>query len=102
LTNRCRGEPPDNAGRFIDWLCHIKGDEFENVRFAVFGCGNSDWKATFQKIPNLCDELLERHGGKRLVERGSGDASVGDFFQKFDEFEAGLWATLSKVVSNDV
>ncbi|KAJ7808342.1 hypothetical protein B0H14DRAFT_2870527 [Mycena olivaceomarginata] len=99
ITSSFEGEPPDNAGRFIDWLRHIKGDEFENVRFAVFGCGNSDWKATFQKIPNLCDELLERHGGKRLVERGSGDASVGDFFQKFDEFEAGLWATLSKEYS---
>lgn len=91
------GEPADNAVNFIDWLRHIQGNEFQDVRFAVFGCGNSDWKATFQKIPTLCDELFEQHGGNRLVPRGSGDASQGDFFQKFDEFVAGLWDTLSKV-----
>ncbi|KAF7346793.1 Fatty acid hydroxylase [Mycena sanguinolenta] len=100
ITSSFEGEPPDNAAQFIDWLRNIKnGNEFDNVRFAVFGCGNSDWKATFQKIPTLCDELLEKHGGRRLIERGSGDASAGDFFQKFDEFEAGLWATLSKEYS---
>ncbi|KAF7347083.1 Fatty acid hydroxylase [Mycena venus] len=97
VTASFEGEPPDNAARFIDWLRHLEGSEFDNVRFAVFGCGNSDWKATFQKIPTLCDELFEKHGGRRLVARGSGDASAGDFFQKFDEFEATLWATLSKV-----
>ncbi|KAJ6454166.1 fatty acid hydroxylase [Mycena sanguinolenta] len=100
ITSSFEGEPPDNAAQFIDWLRNIEsGNEFDNVRFAVFGCGNSDWKATFQKIPTLCDDLLEKHGGSRLIERGSGDASAGDFFQKFDEFEAGLWATLSKEYS---
>ncbi|KAF7346798.1 Fatty acid hydroxylase [Mycena sanguinolenta] len=100
ITLSFEGEPPDNAAQFIDWLRNVKdGNEFDNVRFAVFGCGNSDWKATFQKIPTLCDELLEKHGGRKLIERGSGDASAGDFFQKFDEFEAGLWTTLSKVYS---
>ncbi|KAJ6577595.1 fatty acid hydroxylase [Mycena capillaripes] len=100
ITASFEGEPADNAARFIDWLRHIEGNnEFNNVRFAVFGCGNSDWAATFQKIPILCDELFEKHGGSRLVARGSGDAGAGDFFQKFDEFEAGLWATLSKEYS---
>ncbi|KAF8148143.1 fatty acid hydroxylase [Mycena galopus ATCC 62051] len=99
ITSSFEGEPPDNAARFIDWLRNIDGNEFEDVRFSVFGCGNSDWKATFQKIPTLCDELIEAHGGRRLLERGSGDASAGDFFQNFDEFETGLWATLSKEYS---
>jgi cytochrome P450/NADPH-cytochrome P450 reductase len=83
----------------VDWLRHIEeeSNQLNNVRFAVFGCGNSDWTATFQKIPTLCDELFEKHGGSRLIPRGSGDAGAGDFFQKFDEFEAALWATLSKV-----
>ncbi|KAJ7259121.1 fatty acid hydroxylase [Mycena haematopus] len=101
VTASFEGEPPDNAARFIDWLRNIKdgSNEFNNLRYAVFGCGNSDWKATFQKIPTLCDDLLEKHGGKRLLERGSGDASAGDFFQRFDEFEAKLWATLSKEYS---
>ncbi|KAF7351739.1 Fatty acid hydroxylase [Mycena sanguinolenta] len=99
ITASYEGEPADNAARFIDWLRHLEGNVFHNVRFAVFGCGNSDWTATFQKIPTLCDELFEKHGGSRLVPRGSGDAGAGDFFQKFDEFEVGLWATLSKEYS---
>ncbi|KAJ6537331.1 fatty acid hydroxylase [Mycena sp. CBHHK59/15] len=89
ITASFEGEPADNAARFVDWLRNIEGGkEFENVRFAVFGCGNSDWTTTFQKIPILCDELFERHGGSRLVPRGAGDAGQGDFFQTFDEFEA--------------
>ncbi|KAJ7708609.1 fatty acid hydroxylase [Mycena metata] len=98
ITASFEGEPADNAARFVDWLRHLdeSNSEFTGVRFAVFGCGNSDWTATFQKIPILCDELFEKHGGKRLVERGSGDAGAGDFFQRWDEFEAGLWRTLEE------
>ncbi|KAJ7666812.1 fatty acid hydroxylase [Mycena polygramma] len=95
ITASFEGEPADNAVHFIDWLRNLNGDKLKNVRFAVFGCGNSDWTATFQKIPTLCDDLIEKHGGSRLVPRGSGDASSGAFFQSFDEFEAGLWETLS-------
>ncbi|KAJ7277919.1 fatty acid hydroxylase [Mycena rebaudengoi] len=99
ITASFEGEPADNAARFIDWLRHLEGNKLENVRFAVFGCGNSDWNATFQKIPILCDELLEKHGGSRLVPRGAGDARSANFFQTFDDFEANLWATLSKEYS---
>ncbi|KAJ7118091.1 cytochrome P450 [Mycena epipterygia] len=99
ITASFEGEPADNAVRFIDWLSNLHGKEVEGVRFAVFGCGNSDWTATFQKIPIMCDELLEMHGGRRFMVRGWGDASKGEFFQMFDEFEAGLWATLSKEYS---
>ncbi|KAJ7138272.1 bifunctional P-450/NADPH-P450 reductase [Mycena epipterygia] len=99
ITASFEGEPADNAVRFVDWLRNLHGNELEKVRFAVFGCGNSDWVATFQKIPTLCDELLEQHGGRRLMARGSGDASNGEFFQMFDEFEARLWAILSKEYS---
>ncbi|KAJ7622599.1 fatty acid hydroxylase [Mycena polygramma] len=99
VTASFEGEPADNAARFVDWLRSIEGNELNNVRFAVFGCGNSDWTATFQKIPILCDELFEKRGGNRLVTRGSGDAGAGDFFQKFEEFETRLWATLSQEYS---
>ena len=67
------------------------------MRFAVFGCGNRDWVNTYQRIPALVDATLEAHGAQRLVARGAGDASGGDFFEVFDEWEAGLWGTLSKV-----
>ncbi|KAK0459209.1 fatty acid hydroxylase [Desarmillaria tabescens] len=99
VTASFEGEPADNATRFVDWLSNLQGDELRNVSFAVFGCGNSDWVQTYQKVPKLCDELIEKHGGRRLLERGEGDASLGNFFQVFDEYQGKLWKTLSKEYS---
>ncbi len=45
-----------------------------NVRYAVFGCGNSDWAATYQSIPRLIDEQLAAHGARCVYARGEGDA----------------------------
>ncbi|KAJ7703270.1 hypothetical protein B0H17DRAFT_1327061 [Mycena rosella] len=92
---RGEGEPADNAARFVDWLQNIKGNEFDGVKFAVFGCGNSDRTATFQKILSLCDDPIHQHGGRRLMARGSGDASTGEFFQTFDNFDRELWKAVS-------
>jgi cytochrome P450 / NADPH-cytochrome P450 reductase len=92
-----QGEPADNATKFVDWLRSIEDNEFTGVRYGVFGCGNRDWVQTYQRIPILCDTLMEQHGGKRLVTRGEGDAGANNFFEVFDEFETKLWAVLSKV-----
>ncbi|KAJ7105601.1 fatty acid hydroxylase [Mycena epipterygia] len=99
ITASFEGEPADNAAQFVDWLRHIEGNQLAGVRYTVFGCGNSDWTATFQAIPKLCDELFEKNGARRIAARGWGDASKGDFFQVFDEFEAKLWETLTKEYS---
>src|SRR5260370_23721928 len=46
------GAPPDNASQFVKWLgSDLPRDAFAKVRYAVFGCGNSDWAATYQSIP---------------------------------------------------
>src|SRR3979490_2819480 len=38
------GAPPDNATQFVKWLGgDLPKDTFAKVRYAVFGCGNSDW-----------------------------------------------------------
>ena len=73
-----------------------------NVAFSVFGCGNRDWVATYQRIPKLIDQALEERGAKRIFQRGEGDAGNSDFFESFDKWEAGLWATLSEVSSSRV
>lgn len=88
---------PDNAARFVDWLSHLNSNELAGVRYTVFGCGNHEWAQTYQRIPKLCDSLIDKHGGKRLLERGEGDAGDGSFFQVFDEYEIKLWEALAKV-----
>jgi cytochrome P450/NADPH-cytochrome P450 reductase len=62
----------------------------------VFGAGNHDWVSTYQKIPKLCDFVIEERGGHRLLARGEGDAGGAAFFQAFDDYEIRLWETLVK------
>ena len=49
-------------------------DAFAKVRYAVFGCGNSDWAATYQSVPRIIDEQLAAHGARSVHARGEGDA----------------------------
>ena len=69
------GAPPDNATQFVKWLDgELPKDAFAKLRYAVFGCGNSDWAATYQSIPRIIDEKLAAHGGRSVYARGEGDA----------------------------
>src|ERR1700675_4881375 len=69
------GAPPDNATQFVKWLGgELPKDAFSKVRYAVFGCGNSDWLATYQSIPRFIDERLAAHGASNAYVRGEGDA----------------------------
>jgi cytochrome P450/NADPH-cytochrome P450 reductase len=63
----------------------------------VFGAGNHDWVATYQKIPKLLDEKMEQRGARRLLARAEGDAGGAEFFQAFDDYERALWDVLVKV-----
>ena len=69
------GAAPDNATQFVKWLGgDLPKDAFAKVRYAVFGCGNSDWAATYQSIPRMIDEQLAAHGARSVYARGEGDA----------------------------
>jgi cytochrome P450 / NADPH-cytochrome P450 reductase len=80
------GAPPDNAVQFVKWLgSDLPKDAFARVRYAVFGCGNSDWAATYQSVPRLIDEQLAAHGARAVYPRGEGDArsDLDGQFQKW-------------------
>ena len=69
------GAAPDNATQFVKWLrSEMPKDALAKVRYALFGCGNSDWAATYQSIPRLIDEQLAAHGAVSVYARGEGDA----------------------------
>lgn len=97
ITASYEGAPPDNAGHFVEWLKSLKEDELKGVQFAVFGCGHRDWQATFQKIPNMVDELIEKRGGERIVNKGTSDAANGNMFTDFDGWEdTQYWPAVEK------
>jgi cytochrome P450 / NADPH-cytochrome P450 reductase len=69
------GAAPDNATQFVKWLGgDLPKNAFAKLRYAVFGCGNSDWAATYQSVPRMIDEQLKAHGARSVYARGEGDA----------------------------
>ena len=43
ITCSYEGQPPDNAARFVEWL-QSSETKLDGVRFAVFGCGHSEFQ----------------------------------------------------------
>ncbi|MEM7060531.1 MAG: cytochrome P450 [Pseudomonadota bacterium] len=89
------GQPPDNAAMFVDWLEAAEQATASGVKYAVFGCGHSDWAATFQATPRLIDERLEALGATRIAPKGEGDAR-DDLDEKFEAWSVSLWPVLAQ------
>ena len=106
VTSTYNGNPPDNAKKFHSYIKNIKINSsiFQNIHFAVFGCGNTQWAASYQAMPTFCDENLATYGGNRLLERGYANAD-GIFEEAFDKWEIELWSKItpnSSVTVDDV
>lgn len=81
------GSPPDNAVQFCEWLESASEGAANGVHYTVFGCGSRDWASTFQTIPRLIDDRLEKLGATKLADRGESDAREdmdGQFHTWFD------------------
>jgi cytochrome P450 / NADPH-cytochrome P450 reductase len=100
VTASYNGTPPDNAASFCGWLqdSATPPDAAGGLRYTVFGCGNTDWAATYQAIPKLIDTQLEAHAGTRIYRRGEGNAA-GDFDGQYADWHDGLWPALTAGLS---
>src|SRR5438552_7110347 len=96
------GAPPDNATQFVKWLGSgdLAKGALAKVRYAVFGCGNSDWAATYQSVPRLIDEQLKGHGARGVYDRGEGDAR-SDLDGQFEKWFAKAAAASVKAFGLD-
>jgi cytochrome P450 / NADPH-cytochrome P450 reductase len=95
------GAPPDNATQFVKWLRDgMAKDALAGVNYAVFGCGNSDWAATYQSIPRLIDEQLANFGARSVYARGEGDAR-SDLDGQFERWFASLGSAAVKAFKLD-
>ncbi|KJK55500.1 bifunctional cytochrome P450/NADPH--P450 reductase [Saccharothrix sp. ST-888] len=99
VSSSYNGTPPDNATAFCSWLraADTASDSCAGVRYGVFGCGHSDWAATYQAVPKLLDAELAAHGATRIHPRGEGDAR-GDFDGQYRDWHAGLWSALAEAL----
>ncbi|RLQ94220.1 bifunctional cytochrome P450/NADPH--P450 reductase [Falsibacillus albus] len=94
VTSSYNGTPPDNAKQFVKWLEEAKGKEVEGIKYAVFGCGDSNWATTYQRIPQFIDSKLSSNGAYRICERGEADAS-DDFEATYEAWRDDLWESLA-------
>ncbi|KAL7929694.1 cytochrome P450 [Trichoderma chlorosporum] len=91
------GLPSDNAEEFFEWLNTAEKDSLKGVSYAVFGCGHRDWVATFQRVPILMDDLLQRAGAERFATRGLADSAVMDLFVELEKWTAdSVWPAISQ------
>jgi cytochrome P450 / NADPH-cytochrome P450 reductase len=103
VSSSYNGTPPDDAARFFDWLCNdsLGTDALEGVSYTVFGCGDRDWAATYQRVPKMIDTEMEAHGASRVYQRGEGDAS-DDFDGEFRGWYDHLWNSLAGALDTAV
>ena len=88
------GTPPDNAAAFCRWLSGAGPEAAAGVSYSVFGCGNTEWAATYQAVPTLLDAQLAAHGAHRVHPRGEGNAAA-DFDAAYRAWHADLWSDLA-------
>jgi len=87
------GTPPAPAEWFCRWLAEAAVDErvgvlhLQNVRFAVFGLGNSEYVDSFNAVGRALDDQLKTLGGARLIPFSAGDedgdSSLEEQFSKW-------------------
>ncbi|KAF9882279.1 bifunctional p-450: NADPH-p450 reductase [Colletotrichum karsti] len=95
ITSSYEGEPPQNARHFVQWLENLNGSELKNVSYAVYGCGHTDWVQTYQRIPKLVDDALQRFGAERLTPIGTTNVKDRDTFSDFEAWEDSfLWPSI--------
>lgn len=94
VTSTYNGSPPDNAEKFAAWLLgDLPSDTLLGVRFAVLGCGNKQWRTTFQKFPRTVHERMQALGARSFFPLGACDAD-GDFDAAAEAWCRGVWPAL--------
>lgn len=98
LTASYEGQPPDNAAHFVEWIKCASPSDIKDVKFSVFGVGNKEWRATYQKIPKVVDDALGNAGAGRITDRVAADVGQGNIFDTFNDWQDNqLWPALSKL-----
>ncbi len=92
ICSTYNGTPPDNARIFFDSI-HTTTQNLKGANYAVFGCGNTDWK-TFQHVPRAIDKKLKEFGAMQLLPGGEGNVNA-DFESQYESWLSGFWQAIS-------
>lgn len=101
VTATYNGYAPDSARAFEALLDEkgLSGVKRPGLRFAVLGCGNTQW-VNYQAFPRRVDDALVTTGATRLLERGAADGN-GDFDGAVEDWLGDFWQTLGESSQRD-
>ncbi|KAL0481598.1 bifunctional P-450/NADPH-P450 reductase [Acrasis kona] len=68
ITASYEGKPTEDANQFYDWIRKVPDNSLTGIKYAVLGCGHTDWVDSYQRVPTQIDSNLERVGSTRLNE----------------------------------
>lgn len=88
------GRAPDSARTLEARLdaTDVLARQAPGLRYAVLGCGNSQWPA-FQAFPKRVEAMLAASGAQAIVSRGEADGN-GGFDAVVDAWTRSLWGAL--------
>ncbi|ORX82529.1 cytochrome P450 [Basidiobolus meristosporus CBS 931.73] len=95
ITSTYNGLPPDNArefDKFISAKREASVKPLNGLRYAVFGCGNKQWR-TYQAFPSKVNGALARLGADQIFPIGAGNAD-GDIDADFAQWIAQMCVSL--------
>jgi cytochrome P450/NADPH-cytochrome P450 reductase len=95
VTSTYNGRAPDNAGKLEASILAGRLADLRrpDLQYAVMGCGNTQWRDTYQAFPKLVETTLAASGAKPIVPRGEADADR-DFDAALDAWLKQLWSAL--------
>lgn len=94
------GEPTDTMKDFHDWMMddvRAPGEELSNVKYAVFGLGDRQYKY-FCEEGIVMDRRFDELGAERIYGLHCGDSGNGQLEEEFDEWRKDLWPAVGKAL----
>ncbi|MBL9004453.1 MAG: cytochrome P450 [Myxococcales bacterium] len=100
VSSTYNGTPPDNAQKFAALISDpaLAGSPLQGLQYAVLGCGNKQWRTTFQKFPKHVHARLRALGATPFMPLGSCDAD-GDLEAAADAWQKQLFRTVPTILS---
>lgn len=98
ITASYDGKPTYNATKFINWLEFSK-ISLSGIKYAVLGCGHTDWVNTYQAVPIKINNLFNLYGAEQFLDRAEANAA-GDFIGDYEKWEDSILSKLNNLIGN--
>ena len=95
VATHYEGDPCDNTAKFYQWLKKEKKGALANLKFAVFGLGDTAYE-NYNSVGTYFNKQFEELGGERLHPLGEGNSQFQKTEEQFDEWKSDLWDKLVK------